>query len=57
MKKLWRNYFWQKRWYRYWILYRLNLFLGKSYLKDGWHTKTPMEYLELSLRRIEKKYD
>lgn len=33
-----RSYFWNKSWYKNLILYRFRKFLGKSYLKDGWHS-------------------
>lgn len=57
LRRKFREYFWKKEWYQYWILYRLRSFLGKSYLKNGWHDKTEMEYLEMDIRRIENKLD
>lgn len=57
MKQVFRGYFWNKRWYKHLVLYKLRQFLGMSYLHNGWHTKSELEYLMTDLRRIEKKID
>lgn len=50
VKKLWRNYFWKKNWYKRLILYRFNLLLGRDYLDDGWYSAdmTPLKRSELN---------
>ncbi len=55
LRKKYRAYFWNKRWYKHLVLYKFRHFMGWSYLRNGWHTLSENDYLEQSLRRIENK--